>query len=418
MFLLKNFSFNSSFYFLSFITGIHNGFLKTAVNLWLYDIGVNIINLGLFNIVALPGALRMFWMPFIDLLNIKFLSFQVKKTLLIIFEFCILILFVIFFMFISFANCDGNSLYFLVTLGSLLFLIYSFVVTKETLAISYQFELLDAHKNIRVQGKISGFYNFGVWGSGALLIFLKKFFSWNILFLYFVIFLFFGFLMHFFIKDIISKKNILKNQQTNPEETKPTVKESFLELFNQNKNQTIYLIGFIVFYRLQDKLIMAMSVYFFLSQGFTNQDLSLGKTVGVFLMTIGGIIASHLMKTIDYRKGILLGMFAHALSCLFFIVNIFYMHNFYLFYATILLEKFSRGFEGTIFFSYQRFFCSSRFLISQIGWLNTFDKISSSFIGLFSGIIVFYLGWLNFFLLTFIGIVPALYCLSKLSFKK
>lgn len=402
---------------LSCTCGIQNGILKFSFMMWLKESGMNIVYLGLFNLIFLPYSFKIIWMPIIENSNLEkiFYNFLKKiglknlanktkfahRKISIIFLQLFIILFTISFVFINPMQVNIYLLIAYITIYA------AFIFTNESMVIAYQMETIKANNLGASEGKVNAAYQFGFWIGSVVLFGLTSFISWNMLFLYFAILFSFLLILIFFIEDSVS--NIKKSQ---------TFKEKFLEpyhnLIKHNKDIIISLVLFICFYRMQDKLLASVTNYFFMDLGFKNQFLP-GKTIGIGSMVLGGLFGSWLVKKLGYKKTLLLGLLGHGLaSSLFLVQSMLFPKSHLLFYIIIIAEKFTRGFEATIFFTYQMIFCTKHFITQQFSIFVAIDRLAGSLISSISGYIINSYGWNIFFIFSFFGALPALFFLGNL----
>lgn len=403
--LLTNFQ---SILLLTLISGIHNGIVKVSFGLWLKDHGMNIIYLGLFSLIFLPYSLKLLWLPLIENINfsqllkkLKFpFNFGHRKSSLIFFEIIIIGFTASFF----FINPVTIKIYYLIIYAAFY---AAFIATKEALVIAYQMENMQAEERGATEGKINIAYQCGMWLGGIGLFQLASVYSWSKVFLSFAIALSILFILSLLIKDSISQ--IKKSKGFIAKYLDP-----YKNLLAHNKNILGSLIAFMILYRLQDRLLMANTNYFFIDLGFGKQFLA-GKTLGLFFTILGGLVSSWLVKKQGYKKTLIIGLIGHAMaSTLFLMQSMIWPKSILLFYIIMIIEKFTRGFEATIFYTYQMIFCTKYYVLQQFAMLVALERLSGSLLSSISGYIINGFGWNFFFLISFLGSLPSLLFLKKL----
>ena len=167
-------------------------------------------------------------------------------------------------------------------------------------------------------------------------------------------------------------------------------------------------------YRMQDRLLIGVTNYFFVDLGFS-QHFIFGKTLGIISSIMGGLLGSLCVKKYGYKKALVIGILGHVgASSLLLAQSILLPTSHALFYLIMFCEKFTRGFEATIFFTYQMIFCSKYFVVSQYSILIALDRLSGTIVSSASGYIIHSYGWNIFFLFSFFGTIPSLWFLRKL----
>ena len=141
---------------LSFVSGIHSGIIRFAFGMWLKDLGMHIIYLGLFNLIFLPFSLKIFWIPWLEMPTRLFRKFGNRKGFLMLFEAVIIAL---VFSLSVFTPTEYN-LFCIISYG---ILFASCVATKEALAIAYQMETIKSQNWGSSEGKVASAYHIGFW---------------------------------------------------------------------------------------------------------------------------------------------------------------------------------------------------------------------------------------------------------------
>jgi len=391
--------------FLSLVSGIHSGVIHFSFGVWLKESGVHIIYLGLFNLIFLPFCLKMFWVPFLENRTKFFKHFENRKGFLILFE----LLISIFTYGLYWINPATISIQYLMIFG----ICYAaLIATKEALAIAYQMETIKSNKWGSSEGKVMSAFYIGFWIGGILLFSLASFISWNNLFLILSGLLFSFFVMTIFIPE--SRSHIKSETMIQNRTKRNLFIEPYKELIQRNKKILLPLILFIALYRLQDRLLMSVTNYFFIDLAFSKTEFLIGKTLGIICMILGGVLGSLSVKKKGYKWTMKFGMFWHGLAASLFLIQSLVPKSHVLFYFTMFFEKITRGFEGSVFFTYQMIFCSKYFIMTQLSMLLALDKITGLTLGSVSGYIVHIFGWSWFFGFSFIGMIPAMLFLRKL----
>lgn len=388
-----------SVYLLSFVCGIYSGFSKFGLSMWLKFSNMDIISLSIFSIMLLPYSLRIFWMPFLENIKFSIAKFGLQKSVLIVLDFFIVLMsFLLIFI-------DINHLIFLTAY----FFMYSVLIsTREAFAIGYQLSFFDKTQIGIIEGKVNMFYHIGFWLGGPALLLLSNKYTWPTLFLGFSCILFSLFILTFFIQN-----NEIKERKVRSFSEKFII--PYKNLIQEHANYLWYLLIFLACYRFQDRMLMGNLNYYFIDLGHTKEDMVFNKALGVLSMIIGGFFSSYCVKRMKYKLTLMMGILLHSLISLVLIFQAYFMQkSFFIFYFISIFEKFARGFQANIFFSYQMTFCSKEFSISQVSILLAIEKLTGSIFYIYVGYIVEYYGWMTFFIFSFVGIIPAVLSLTKL----
>lgn len=390
----------NSLLLLSFISGVYGGVIKISFGLWLKDLGLELVYLGLINLVLLPFGLKILWVAFFDILKSPLHKFFGYRKGWLIFMNFILILMVAGFKFF-----DPQS-------GIASLIVYAFLfsclaATQEAMALAYQMETLKPKEWGPSEGMFMVAYNSGLWLGGAGLLFISDFMAWNKLFFYLGCFLSFGLLAMFFIPETESKVKESKSLQE-------TFLEPFKDFVCRNRKFIFSMIAFLALYRLQDRLLMSMLNYFFMDLGFSKTLIATGKSIGPFVMMIGALAGSWFVKKFGYTRSLMFGIIWHALSSSIFLIQSYLPPSLWLFYTAIGFEKIARGFESSVFFTYQMTFCNKKYAMTQLSILLAIDRLNGTLFSSVSGFIAQNFGWSLFFIFSLIGSLPSLLFLNKL----
>jgi PAT family beta-lactamase induction signal transducer AmpG len=388
-----------SVYLLSLTSGILSGFSKFGVSMWLKFSNVDIVALNIFGLMLMPYSLKVFWMPFIGYIGVKFGNYGGKKSLMILLDFLLFIMTAMLYW------VNVSHLYLL----TIYFFIYScLITTRESIAIGYQIDFFDKSQIGKMEGKVNMFYHTGFWIGGPGILIFSDYLPWNVVFLIFSGALLMSFVAMLFIEN-----------SENLEEARVSFSEKFItpyyDLIKKNRQHWLALVCFLSFYKLQDRLLMGNLSYYFIDLGHDKHDIIVNKLLGVLSLIAGGFLSSACFRYFNYRLTMLIGIVFHASICASLVVQSSFMVKSYaFFYCVTVLEKIARGFQANIFFSYQTFFCSKQYAVSQITLLLALERLTSSIFSVYSGFIIKQLGWMNFFVFSFIGIVPAVLSLRRL----
>jgi PAT family beta-lactamase induction signal transducer AmpG len=391
--------------FVSFVCGIQAGLIRSALTICLIDQGVNIAHLGFANLIFLPMTARVLWMSWFDTKDCNLFGYERKKNWLITLDFIIAI-FIFFLSLLILYSTMLTAFYF--TLIYLMLLV-GFITTKESVGYGYQLDLLNAIERGKYSGVFSALWHIGFWISGAFLIWLSQFYNWSIIFcalaIIFFILAFAQMLIVNSTNSVVASSKSLYEQFIDP----------YLDFAARHKAILFSLFCFVALYRLQDRILMPMTTPFFLTFcGFSKSDLAFTKTIATFFTIVSSMLSGHVIHAFGYRFALIVGLLAHTATCLLFIVQCSFPKSYLIFYAILLLEKLMRGFEANVLFVYQMLFCSGKYGSSQISILSTFDKLLGTLSPAYIGLFITYFGWMNFFIFSFIGVIPALLFLRKL----
>jgi PAT family beta-lactamase induction signal transducer AmpG len=198
--------------------------------------------------------------------------------------------------------------------------------------------------------------------------------------------------------------------------------KGFLEVFSSffNKKGMGIALAFILFFRLGESQLVKMAAPFFLDKpedgglGYSTAEVgTIYGTVGVIMLTIGGILIS--------RDGLKKWMLPMVLSIN--IPNAFYAllaitktTNIVAVVSTVVLEQFGYGFGIAGFMVYLIYIAEGASKTSHYALATGFMALGMMLPGFISGYVQEWLGYNGFFIWVVIGALPALFMLKYLDY--
>lgn len=403
-------------WFLGLVSGFTVMISGNTLNFWLSKEKISIETIGIFAFISLPYAINFIWAPIFDSQKLPFLHkiFGKRISWIIVIQ-----LFLSFFVYLISLVDPNKELMWISIYGVI---IAFFASTQDTILGALRTEIVDKNK----QGEISGTYILGyrigmiLSGSGA--IYASEYFSLNFVYKIFSICIaFFPFIL-----ILLLRKDFAKNISSSNEEKSFLLKNS--NIFLEAKNliaQILKPIGppkyilailvFLIFYRLPDNFIAVMINSFLLHIGYNEFEIStIGKLLGTISATIGGLVASRIMKKKNIYDSLLLFGIFHASVHLLYIVQEIYGKNIYILSVLVIFEGVSGGMVMSAYISLIASLCSGKFRATQYSFLSSMMGLSRSVFPSISGYIVIHFGWVIFYLFIICATIPALILLSYL----
>ncbi|QQG46676.1 MAG: MFS transporter [Candidatus Azosocius agrarius] len=391
---LKNKLCNNFVYilFIVFFFGIMSGLpfllILSTLNMWLLEIGLNKTQMGLFALSTIPYSIKFFFGPYIDYVKIPLLSafFGQRKSWLLLSQFLLII------SIITLALSDPYNNFFYSILCA--FLVGLFSAIQDVVIEVYRIELLKIYNielglgsTIFVLGYRTGML---ISGSGALY-FSFYYNSWIITYFIMAGFIFFGILITLISNDPVKNYNNSSN-----------ILYTFKFLFSYFiKLQDIKIIMlFIIFFKIGDTLLNAMSMSFLIELGFSKLEIIyIVKTFGICLMILGGVIGGFFLikKKIWYLLLIccILQIFT---SFLFLLQSIIGYNVVFLFYV-VAIENFASGMSQVALVTYFSYLCCKEYTTIYYAFLSSFSSFVRINLSFFGGIFADFVIWDVFYLI-------------------
>ena len=401
-------------FFIAWLIGLMSGFALmisgNTLNFWLAKEGINLKTIGMFALISLPYAINFIWAPLFDIKKIPILHLMFGQRLSWALSTQVLLSIAVYLMS---RLSPADSIESIAACGLLIAFLSS---AQDTILGALRTELVDNKK----QGEISGIYVFGyrigmlVASSGA--IYLSQSISWN------AIYELFSFVIITFPIMLIMLSNDLNFDKDKFDNSPDLNKMQINGIFDRSKKfllnivspvgqykYIIFVLLFLILYRLPDNFISMMINPFLLHIGYDEFEIStVGKLLGVTSAIAGGLLASYIMKKKTIYDSLLMFGALHAAAHVLFIVQEFYGHNIYLLVVVTGFESISGGMAMAAYIAFIASLCRGKFRATQYSFFSSMMGLSRSIFPALSGYIVASFGWSMFYLFTTIATVPSL----------
>ena len=387
--------------------------LVVTVSVIMYKkLGISNADIGLYTSwLYLPWVIKPLWSPYVDIISTKRNWFLFTQLLV-----ALALLGVGLFL--------PTNIFFITTLAC--FWMAAFAsATNDVASDGYYMIGLTQDRQSFFVGIRSTFYKLAnVTGQGLLVIlagFLENYYgdntkAWSVTMICAALLMFGLTLTNFFVTPKFESSEAIKKQ-------KPA---GFFEVFSTffNKKGMGIALAFVLFFRLGESQLVKMSAPFFLDStakgglGYTTSEVGyIYGTIGVIMLTIGGILGGVLIS----KDGLKKWMLPMVLS-----INI--PNAFYAFLAitnttskfavitTVVLEQFGYGFGIAGFMVYLIYIAEGASKTSHYAIATGFMALGMMLPGLVSGYIQEWLGYDGFFIWVVIGALPAIFILKYLKY--
>ena len=386
--------------FITFIFGFSSGLplLATGSTLqaWMKDEGVDLTTIGLFALAGIPYTLKFLWAPLFDRFTV--LPLGRRRGWILITQVALLL------SFFWISTTTPSITPWTVALITLLLCFFS----------ASQDIVLDAHRRDLLADNELGLgstlfvagYRVGLITSGAVALSLADSWSWHNVYMGIGMCMCVGIVATFFAPE--------------PESHAPpprTLREAVIEPLREyfTRPRAIYLLVFILMFKLGDQMASAMWVPFSLEQGYTKPEIALfGKTFGLIAMLFGGLAGGAILLRLNMMRGLLIFGVLQAVSTLGFSLLSLFPPNQWLFGAVVGFENITSGMGTAAFTAYTAYLCDRRFSATQYALLTSLLGVPRTILSAPTGWLASYLGWFGFFGFCTIAAVPGLLMLQWL----
>jgi PAT family beta-lactamase induction signal transducer AmpG len=362
---------------------------------WMKEENVDLTLIGLVNLVQLPYTWKFIWAPIMDRYTLPFLGRR-RGWLLIsqIMVACSIIG-------LGFSN-PGKSIWIMAVVAML---VAFFSATQDIVVDAYRREdLPDEELGLGSSFYISG-YRFGnILAAGGGLI-MADHMSWSMVYLIMGMCMSIGIITTLFTPEP-------KVTAGSPETLKGAVVEPFIEYFR--RDGAIWILAFILMYKIGDMMASAITAPFYLDIGFTKTEIgTVVKIFGIWAMIVGAVFGGTLMVRLGINKSLWIFGFLQAISTAGFAILAHIGHSVIALSAVIAFENISSGMGTAAYMAFMASITDKRFTATQYALLSSFMAIPRVVISAPTGYFAKVMGWEFFFISCALAAIPGMLLLLR-----
>jgi len=203
-----------------------------------------------------------------------------------------------------------------------------------------------------------------------------------------------------------------QNPASPPKTLQEAVFDPLLEYFS--RNGAVWMLAFILFYKLGDTMASAMSTPFYLDLGFTKTEIGAVVKLFGFWATIAGTLAGGIiMLRFGIHRSLWVFGFLQAISTAFFAVLARIGHSIPVLTMVIVFENMSSGMGTAAFMAFMASITNKRFTATQYALLTSLLGVPRVMASAPTGFLAKVLGWEGFFIGCALIAIPGLLLLFK-----
>jgi MFS transporter, PAT family, beta-lactamase induction signal transducer AmpG len=383
--------------FLGFSSGLPLALSGGTLQAWLTVEGVDIKTIGLFTLVGLPYTLKFLWSPLLDRYVVPL--FGRRRGWIFVFQ--LLLLAMIFSMsVVSPVEAPWVLAFFAIGLA--------FASSSQDIVIdAYRTEVLrEKERGLGAAVSVTG-YRVAMLVSGALALILSEIIGWR-----------FTYMAMAGLMVVGMTATWLSPEPEEPGVPPKTLKEAIggplIEFFSREGAWAI--LALIILYKLGDAFAGSLTTTFLIrGVGFSVGEVgAINKGMGLAATIVGALFGGALMARLRLFRSLLIFGVLQAVSNLSFMVLALLGKNYAMMVFTIAFENLAGGMGTAAFVAFLMALCNHNFTATQFALLSALASLGRVFVGPASGVLVDNLGWLQFFLITFLAAIPGLILLWKM----
>lgn len=367
---------------------------------WMKEEGIDLSVIGMMSLVGIPYTLKFFWAPVLDRITLPFLGRR-RGWLLLTQLFLMAAI-----AWLGFTDPKPNPL--LVIFSA--FLVTFFSASQDIVVDAYRRETLtDSELGLGSSLYVNGYRVGMLLASGGGLI-LADHFRFSTVYLI---------MASCMIPGILT--TLFSPEPDQPFGTPKTMAEAVVEPLREyfRRKGALWILLFILFYKIGDSMASAMTIPFYLDVGFSKTEIGTVVKLFGFWTTIAGSLAGGLWMI---RLGIIRSLWIfgvlQAVSTAGFIILTTTGPSVPVLSAVIAFENFSSGMGTSAFTAFMASITHKRFTATQYALLSSLMGIPRVMLSAPTGFLVEFLGWNLYFTACVIAAIPGLLLLFQFSDKR
>ncbi len=378
---------------LGFSSGLPLFLTSKTLQAWMTVEGVNLRSIGLFSLVGLPYSLKFIWSPLLDRFVPPFLGR--RRGWLVLTQGALLLAIAAMAL-----QQPRQALQFLAI--NALFIAF-FSATQDIAADAYRTDVLEEREMGAGAAVFVLGYRVALLATGAWALILAGQIPWPTVYLLMSLLMAVGLLSSFWAPEP-------SEQERPPESFSDAVVLPFAEFFQRSGFiRAVFILVFIVLYKLGDALVNNMSIPFLLKTGFTQTDIGwIQGGMGLVATIIGTLAGGAILSKIGINRSLWVFGALQAVSNLAYFVLAQVGKSYPFLVLTINIENFCAGLGTAAFVAFLMSLCNQRFSATQYALLSSLMAVSRDILVAPAGGLAEATGWSLFFLLSIVAAIPGL----------
>jgi len=367
----------------------------TLLQAWMKEEGVNLHVIGMMALVGLPYTMKFLWAPLFDRFTLPFLGR--RRGWLLLSQLALAVSIVA----LGFTDPGRSPLLVAITA----FIVTFFSASQDIVVDAYRREdLPDEELGLGSSLYVNGYRVGMLLASGGGLI-LADHISFQMVYVIMALCMFPG-----LVTTLMAREPDVT--ETPPQSLKEAVIEPLLEYFN--RRGAIWMLAFILFYKVGDTMASTMTIPFYLDVGFSKTEIgAVVKLFGFWATIAGSLIGGVSMIRMGIYRSLWIFGFLQALSTAGFAVLAHTGHNIAMLSAVIGFENLSGGMGTAAFVAFMASITNKKFTATQYALLSSLMGVPRVLASAPTGYLVEGLGWIWFFVFCTVIAIPGMLLLLK-----
>lgn len=385
-------------FFLGFASGLPLTLSAGTLSAYLWDNGISFQSIGIFAGIGGLYSWKFLWAPFTDYLKIPILwRLGRRRSWIILSQIFLAILITA----LAFVSPNSNLLLFSLLIIGIVFA----SATQDIVIDAFRIESV-SEENQGLAASVAAFgYRSAMLISAASVLYIAELYSWKTGYIFIATMILPGMLAVLLMREKVLHQ---EGKAISLPSLKPMMLDPIKDFMLNPK--WLHILVFLLFYKIGDAFLGVMSTPFLLEMQFTKIELAnILKIYGSVATLTGMFCGAYLIKITGYKRALIIGLILEMLSNLAFIGQYYAGHNISVLMLVIFIENFSGGVGSAAMLAYMGCLCSAEFTATQYALLSSIAAFARTNLSALSGYTVQHFGWLDFFIISAIMPLPALF---------
>lgn len=380
-----------------FASGLPLSLTGATLQAWFTEANVNLKTIGVLSLLGIPYTLKFLWAPLMD--HYGFSRLGKRKSWILLTQLMLAVMLFVLSQMNPAVQASGMGVAALAV---------AFLSASQDISINaYTTDVLSSDERGLGAAYTVFAYRVALLVSGGLALIYADYFGWEKTYESMAVLMLLAMVPAYF--------------SPRPQETASTAKNIYqttrlalMDLLSRDK--MLLLLLFIVFYKFGDALALSLITNFLLhGLGFSLTEVGLAyKIVSFVAMVLGGFAGGIMMTRWNIYRALLTFGLAQAFSNLTFAVLAYTGKSFLLMSASVFIENFCSGLSTAALLAFMMSLCDRRFTASQFALLSAVASVGRVFLGPLAALMVENLGWVQFYVWSFVLCFPGILLLALL----
>ena len=367
----------------------------SVLQAWMKDEGVDLTVIGMMALVGLPYTLKFIWAPFLDRFTLPFLGR--RRGWMLVAQIALTVSIA--------ALGQSNPVQNPWLLAFAAFLVTFFSASQDIVIDAYRREdLSDEELGLGSSLYINGYRIGMLLASGGGLI-MADYMSFSMVYLI---------LAGCMLPGLIT--TLLTPEPGTPAGTPQTMREAVIDPLVEyfGRNDALWILAFILLYKVGDTMASAMTTPFYLDIGFSKSEIgAVVKLFGFWATIVGGLAGGIMMLRLGINRSLWVFGFLQALSTAGFALLANIGYSIPLLSLVIAFENLSSGMGTAAYAAFMASVTNKKFTATQYALLTSLMGVPRVLASAPTGFLAKNVGWETFFMACALVAIPGMLLLLK-----